>query len=114
MRYVDRGGELEAYDFTSFTKDGAAHNLDLSSIIPKNAKKVDIWVAVAQVVPGGAFWFDKISVDMTYRHYGNRTHVANYGLEGNYSIPVVNQAISYYFDAQSYTTTRLTVLGWWI
>lgn len=117
LQYVDRGAVAGAFDFTSFTTNGVIQTsgLDLSSIIPVNTKLVDIYVEVADDAANSAFWFDKPGRLSTYRHYGSRTQVAAAASMGiNLTVPVVNQALDYYFDNLTYITTRLTVLGWWI
>ena len=112
--YVDRGAVASAYDFTSFTTDGAVHSLDLSGIIPADAVLVDIRVEVSDNLAAQAFLFDKPGRLSTYRNYGGRTRVVNVGVQKNLTVPVTSQAIEYYFDNTTWTTTRLTVLGWWI
>lgn len=113
--YADRG-DPAAYDFDKddFTKDGAWHDLDLSSIVPVCVKAV---LLIGHVEGNGVDW------TIMFRKKGNVNEVNHGGMEtlrANVercrmiicSVDT-NRVLQYKADNQNWATLDLAVRGWW-
>lgn len=113
--FVDRG-DPAAYDYDKddLTKDGAWHDMDLSSIIPVGAKAVFI---IGHLQGAGVDWHIK------FRKKGNVNEIAHGGMETlragveRHRSSVIaldaDRVIQYNVDNQAWTTLDLAVKGWW-
>lgn len=113
--FVDRGDPAD-YDFVSavLTKDGAWHELDLSSIVPLNAKGVALSVRAAN---------DYIDKTVMFRKHGNvnlvavsrfANQVARAFYETDCQCPLDDdRKIDYFFTAGGWSIITITVKNWW-
>ncbi len=113
--YVARGDPAAA-DFTQadLTLDGAAHDLDLSSILPESAAgglvHLNVQIAdnlVSQVLrmrrKGNTNWFAR---------FGMRTQVTNVSVEQEGWIQLDDARVIEYLITAGTDTVIITVLGW--
>lgn len=113
--YVDRG-DPATVDFikTDLTRDGAWHDLDLSSIVPAGAKAVLLRTRLKSANPGDA---------IRYRENGNVNDINACGCEslranvlrtrlGLVAVDV-NRVIEYNADNIAWTDLDIVVRGWW-
>jgi hypothetical protein len=106
--------EPGAWDWTSFTIDGANHDLDVSSIVPAGAKWVlfqyELTNTQANVYfglhkNGGSAWFD---AGLVY------SQVANVPIRGQLWVQCdLNRIVEYIFqNTGSWSSTALSVVSW--
>ncbi|MBN1823915.1 MAG: hypothetical protein JW803_06325, partial [Endomicrobiales bacterium] len=111
--FIDRGDPLNP-DYDDLDTDGEWHDLDLSSIVPADAKAVLLYVAMRD---------DTVQVAISLRREGN-TNLANVGQLANqvvnawvtsdYIIPCnSDRVIEYQTDNTTFTDLSITVKGWW-
>src|SRR5574340_1162807 len=96
--------ECSAWDFTaaSFTKDGAAHDLDLSSYVPAGTKLVEIRVQIRNNGSDTFFGFRKKGTG-DYDFRGGVPNVANKILEFNLLVPCDSNRVIQYIFGKSVT-----------
>ena len=113
--FEDRG-DPAVYDYAKedLTIDGAWHDLDLSSIVPKCAKAVFI---IGHLLGPGADWkisFRKKGNVNEINHGGMETLRANVTRHRSSTVACdVNRVIQYKVDNQAWTTLDLAVRAWW-
>lgn len=113
--YVDRG-DPASYDFAkeALLLDGAWHDLDLSSIVPKTARAVFI---IGHVEGNGIDWkimFRKNGNTNEINHGGMETLRANVERHRSSIVAIGNdQIIEYKADNENWATLDLAVRGWW-
>lgn len=113
--FVDRG-DPAAYDWakTDLTTDGAWHDLDISSIVPKSAKAILI---IGHLVGNGVDW------TIRFKKYG-QTNDINLGCMETIRAMVdrrrmmicavdSNQKVQYKIDNKAWSTLELAIRGWW-
>lgn len=115
-KYVDRGYPT-TWDKTTgnFTRDGAIHQLDLSAIVPSNAKLVTVrfyvqgstanhWAGIGH--PNATSVYQLVGVSVTYP--------SSYG-DAQVTVPISSAGIiSYLVTGTQVTSVNLVVHGWWI
>lgn len=115
--YIDRGS-ISTADFTlvDFTIDGYFHDLDLSAIVPVNARLVLMRVTLLVPPPGWRFAKWKPSF-----HVGTSNQSATPAqIPYNtwcYDILVAmneDQKISYNMDNGTWSAINLYIRGWWL
>ena len=115
-KYVDRG-VVAAVDFAvgDFTKDSAWHTLDLSSIIPSNAKKVTVVTRWQDVTAIRSLQFSTTSGASGQNVFSpwSENPLAIQGLKFEL-VPTSAGLISYWIQSGTWTTFNLTVVGWTI
>lgn len=115
LKYIDRGN-LASHDFESadFTVENAWTNIDLSSIVPVNAKQINLLVQWTNAVGGFAF---------KVRDYGNSNEIniislCSVGAAVVQEIAMINitsQKLQYYLTGIAWkTAANISILGWWI
>lgn len=113
--YVDRGN-APAYDFVmgDFVKDGAWHDLDLSSIVPAGAKGVALHLIMAASTISEAVWFRKKGYPDLYNT--SVTYVQVAGLINSADKVVAldeNRIIEYMITPDTWYTLSVHVKCWW-
>jgi len=115
-RAYDDRGDLAVYDYAKedLTIDGAWHDMDLSGIVPEQAKSVFI---VGHLMGAGVDWH------IRFRKNGNVNDIVHGGMETlranverhRSSIVALdeNRVIEYNVDNQAWNTLDLAVKGWW-
>ena len=114
--FVDRG-DPAAYDFgiASFTTDGAAHDLDLSAIVPSNAKAVLLKIAIEDDTTVTRFRIGKKGNTELYNSGEFWTQVANVLFGTDFICPIgADGKLTYIASNLVITTINLLVKGWWI
>ncbi len=114
LRFIRRTG-VAAFDFQlgDFTQDGTWHQLDLSSIIPRNAKLILIKMLYAAPAAGRFFGLRVYGETYAYNNWGIVTPVGGGQHENNFEIPITGeQSIEYYLPAAGSTTANLVIQGW--
>ena len=114
--FHDRGDPAAA-DFSSFTNDGAYHDLDLSSIVPAGASVVALVVNVTSTVLAGGDVFQLRTKGNT--HTINQsfftTLLPNLAVNGDAIVACdVNRKIQYIMNFAGSPTVSVTVKGWWL
>lgn len=113
--YHDRG-DPEDYDFElgDLTADGNWNDLDLSSIVPANAKAVNIHVAYTANITARRILFRRNGNVNAFAVAGVRNVVANIQQYGNLTVACdSNRFIEYNMSSPTTTALYMTVLGWW-
>lgn len=114
--FIDRGDPAN-YDFTTgdFTTDGFWHDLDLSGIVPSNAKAVVMYAYVKapsikrylQIKVKGKSNFFNIAT--------MRTQTSNCALTLDLVSPINSDGmLEYKTSPVAFTTIYLTIKGWWL
>ncbi len=114
--FVDRGDAGLDYVIGDFTKDGAWHDLFLSSIVTdSDAKSVLMHLQIKGSAVGLLVQFRKKGYTNATKVY-QRTQVANIDNQMPFAVACdVNQVIQYWIaSSASWTTINLMVHGWWI
>jgi len=114
LRYIDRGLVEGGYDFTDFPTDLAIHTLDLSSIVPANAKIVDVMVDLEDSAAWVAIYLSKVGHLTQYRRKCGYVDGRSYMQTVDATIELVNQSIDYKCINTPLANISLTILGWWI
>lgn len=113
--YIDRG-DPAAFDFVKidFTRDGAWHDLDLSSIVPAGAKAVNIRLEYNEFLASKHMQFRKNGNSNSKNVLIFKTSTV-LGTRHNSGIVACDddRIIEYKADASAtWMTLNLTVLGW--
>lgn len=113
--YEDRGSTT-GYDFTqaTLTQDTQWNELDLSTIVPENAKAVNIHFRASDATVGRILYV---------RPHGDTTNTGTCTIRnqvsgvsvGGYFVTGVDsdQKIDYKSNAPGYTTVNFLIKGWW-
>ena len=115
-KWIDRG-EVAVYDkaIGDITADGTYRELDLSAIVPKNAKRISIHFEVktpAQCKYAGTFDEYGKTVHKTFRC--GSTFVADTDTAWDFELAVSSNGKILYAAAPTCTVWNLCVGGWWI
>lgn len=115
-KYVDRG-DIETVDYliTDFTKDGAWHDLDLSSKIPVNAVMVYMLVAIKSNTVNHFVKFRTNGFVNAFNLVSFYTQVIDvYNYINVFIKPDVNGIIEYKSTIDETGELAVTILGWLI
>lgn len=113
--FVDRG-DAAGFDFSTanFTKDGAAHDLDLSGIVPTSTKGIIIAGTIKDnLVGSNALFYTKGNAN-TNNAVLTRTQEANAYIEYEGMIKVDSNRKITYVCTNGLDYVRLIVKGWWL
>lgn len=113
LQFVHRGS-ITGYDLTNPTTDGQWHTWNLSPIVPVGAQLVTVAIQMADDLCGQYVVLQATGYESNVEGWQDYTQVAGRAQFHVWTIPLVNQSIRYLFSNTTWTTTRLTVLGWWI
>ena len=117
VNLVDRGDPAAAdYSTDDFTKDDAWHDLDLSAIVPTNAKGIFVRVSIDTNTVPAAFYLRKNGNSNGYNAFEIRAQVVNLGnaTEGIVFIDA-NRVVEYYATSGvTWSTLSLIIKGWLI
>lgn len=115
LRYVARG-DAAAYDFdqTTLTQDGAWHTLDLSAIIPANAKLVHLRLGAAASASGRYLRVSPVGYTLNFAIANVATQVANIINEMDAIVPCSGQQVQYWTTGSAFASLRFVVLGWFL
>lgn len=108
-------GDAAAQDFvkTDFIRDGAIHDLDLSSIIPKNVKVVYVVVKIVATTANQIFAVRTKGHSNWHNQSQARTTVANVGSFYDLQLfPDKDGFCEYYATTGITGALNLTVKGW--
>jgi hypothetical protein len=115
LKYISRGDPV-AYDYTqaTITIDSGWHTMDLSAIIPANAKLVKLRAVISKT---------DVSQELRLREAGLTNDVVAEHLwsiagfvivDKTFDIPCVGQQVEYYATAGVWNTIGIVVVGWWL
>lgn len=113
--YRHRGDPAD-FDFTTlnFITDGAWHELDLSSIVPENAKGVSLALRIRASTIDRAASFRIAGQAQPYNSSRATTQVANQVYTSDINVAVdTDRKIEYNFANITWHLITLTVKGWW-
>jgi hypothetical protein len=115
LKWVARG-DAGAYDFVTanFTADSAAHTLSLASIVPADAKLVQLRVAIAHATPGKRFYLFKVG----YTGYNSvslsRSQASNIDFATTCIVECTGQQIAYWAESGTWANIGISVIGWFL
>jgi len=113
--FVDRGDPAAA-DFLKgdLTLDGAWHDLDLSGIVPSNAKAVALYVALFATDVNQNIWFRTNGNVNTYNVSRAFTQTSLIWSTGDFIVPLDEaRKIEYMSVNPTWISISITVKGWW-
>lgn len=115
LKYVARG-DPSAYDFSqsTLTQDSAWHSMDLSAIIPANAKLVHLALGAAHATPGRYFKVRKPGLSNDFAVANVATQATNIVNTLDAIVPCVSQAVEYFATSGTFVSLRVVVLGWFV
>jgi len=114
--FFDRGDPSD-FDFTitDFVTDGNAHDLDLSSIVPRGAKAVLIRVGIIDDAVSSWIYFYKKGNTNQFNASIIYCQVSNVAIwNDRIVIPDSNSKISYITYNTTFSGIYVIVAGWWI
>ena len=114
MTYVTRA-VLEDYDYehTDLDTDAAWHDLDLTGIIPVEAKVVFIHVKLRAATVGSFIGFKPAGDSAHYGQMQAHINVANKDIHGYFTIPLRGTGIVQYQASNvTWTFLRTIITGW--
>jgi len=112
--YVSRG-DPAAFDFAKpdLTLDDALHTLDLSGIIPANAKAVHIFMYIVCPGVGTCFWLYATPAVNYLNSLGVTAQIAGIEIDVDGLLAVTEAGLVEYSGvAVAYTTIQILVKGW--
>lgn len=118
-RFIQRIPILDTYDYEveDFTLDGGTYLLDISSIVPANARRVKVWVEWFTTEMGNVF---RIFSSNCPKHPGSgavRTQVTGGKIIDIFDI-VLTDVIKINYQSSIYggevTSLSMNIIGWWI
>ena len=114
--YFNRGDNTpNDFAIGDLTLDGAWHDLDLSAIVPENAKCVDIKVNIRNDFVDRRFDIRENGNVNTVNLLSLWTQVAGIRLGGLFPINLdANRVVEYRAPAAGWTLIFLNVNGWWL
>ncbi len=113
--FVDRG-DATGWDYTEadFIEDSNWHELDLSGIVPANAKAVSVYLKFRATAANRIGQFRKFGNTNAYNVSGLSTQVANIDKWGVLTVALsTDHKIDYFFTTGTYPYIRFLVKGWW-
>jgi len=116
MQYVNRG-DIGVEDFTkaNLTANGGWHTLDLSGIIPLNAKLVCLHLYIKYTDYGSQMKINPYGYTLHYTDFTIKTLIANDSVRVNVTVPILSPGlIQYKADDVVWTDLEINVAGWWI
>lgn len=115
LRYVHRGNPV-AYDYdeTTLTQNGAWHTLNLSAIVPANAKLVHLRLGASASASGRYFRVAKTGFVGVYATVNVATQVANIINETDAIVDCVGQQVDYWTTGAAFVALRFCVIGWFL
>lgn len=114
--FVNRG-DPAAVDFNAgdFTQDFAWHELDLSGIIPANAKAVLIGITMINTATGRPLLFRSTGNSNVSNISSQYSQVAGINISCDMVIPInTAQKIDYLAHPAGWTSIEFIVKGWWL
>jgi len=114
--FVDRG-DPENYDFlkASFTTDGNMHDLDLSSIVPSNAKAILFLLDISSPIIHREGHFLKKGNNWLRNTCGLFTQVSNVAIKADMVCPIGSDGyLQYIFADVWWNKIDFVVKGWWL
>ena len=115
LKYVHRGNPV-AYDYDHHTliRDGAWHTLDLSAIIPANAKLVHLRLGISGSATGSFFRVAKTGVTNGFAMVNLAVQVAYINNETDAIVDCTGQQVDYWSSETDYASGWIVVLGWFV
>lgn len=116
VSFVDRGDPAAA-DFTTFQliRDGAWHDLDLSSIIPADADAVLFQFGSSGSVVNKKWFFREKGNANLFNCARVNIVTANVRIDGDFVVPLpASRIIEYKADDATLVWPSFTVKGWWL
>jgi len=112
--FVKRPDTLLAWDFedTDFTKDNAFHDLDLSGIVPANAKAVMLEMSIVDGVADTYFKLREKGRTDIYACPAVWNPAINVHAQREAIIPVTSDGLIQYQVSVGVTDTLVAILGW--
>lgn len=110
-------GDPTDYDYekTDFTTDGTWHELDLSSIVPENAKGVTLALRIRTSTINRAASFRRAGQAQPFNSARFTTQVADQVFTGDIIVAVdANRKIEYNFSNITWDLIYVTVKNWWM
>jgi len=117
MIYVDRGDPANFdFDANDFVTDGINwYELDLSSIVPSNAKRVEFNMIINHTVADKDFQFRQKGNVNTKNRCFRYLQVANQAMGWEGAVPIGSDGIiEYKASGGIWTEAFFVVRGWWI
>lgn len=114
--FIDRG-DPAPWDFQlgDFIRDQTWRELDISAIVPANAKAIAMSVEVQSALIGRQFETRKVGIVWPIAISIIVTQIANERMSQDFICPVdSNQKIEYWVDPDPWTFLNLTIRGWWL
>lgn len=108
---------VEDFTTTDFTWDGVLHTLDLSTIVPVNAKRVVLSNYIKSDSEDNYLGFCPVNSDEGWDMIKTRAQVANVNHNQEHSVVLSTpQTIKYIAKIYVGTITGLevTIIGWWV
>jgi hypothetical protein len=116
-RWVERTPPPASHDFVvgDFTTDGNYHDLDLSTIVPANAKEVIISVEVRDDLAQQAVVIKKKGYMSDTTSPSIKTQVANVSIADFFRVPIGSDGIvEYLISNTTWTSISVDVVKWLI
>jgi hypothetical protein len=116
IRIIDRGAGIAGYpDFNqnSFLQDGSWHDLDLSAIVPANAKLAIVSVTIINATAGKTISF-RSKNGTNYNYCSLVAQVAVQRIGNQFIIPLSGGKIQFNADMTVWAEINLTVMGWFV
>ena len=107
-------GDITEYDFTvtDFTIDHSWHNLDLSSIVPLNAKAVQLSIIANADAAGKMIRIKKAGSVLNICYIA--TQILDQYVGNSITVPLDNMGIvEYDIDIANWSNISVVVMGWW-
>ncbi|KKM89899.1 hypothetical protein LCGC14_1243990 [marine sediment metagenome] len=113
--YVYRGDPATGdFALVDMTVDGAWHELDLSAIVPSNARAVNLIISGVNAAAYQTFTIKKNGQTNNFNVGGVITPAAGVAGFGNSVISIgSDRKLEYNFNNTTWTGFMLTVMGWW-
>lgn len=113
LRYISRG-DPAAYDYTQamLTIDSGWHTMDLSSVIPANAKLVKIRAVISNTAASKELRLREVGLtnDVVAEHLWSISGFVI--VDKTFDIPCIGQQVEYYVTAGAWNTIGVAVVGW--
>jgi hypothetical protein len=112
--FVHRGDVASVdYSKTDLTTDGSWNDLDMSSIVPSDAKCVLLRVSLKDDATGKYIIF-RADGNEGGNQGGIRTQVANVTIQQNVLTPIIDGIVEYSCSNTTFTAISIVVVGWWV
>ena len=116
LRYVSRG-DYSANDFTqdTLTHDGAWHLLDLSALVPANAKVVKLLLYANHATAGSQLRMGPYYATSHYDYTASKVYVSSMAVRQYQEFPIDStRTVFYWLDNLSGWDVSIDVVGWWV